>query len=257
MQFTDLLRYGLVNGPGGQHNSRTIMLKELRSLLAACPPTALVNDYRSAIITDNILLKGTMSTRVKTWRGMRELYSLDLDVLLFRAMRDLWDDDHEAQPLLAMLCAIARDPLLRGTVDLILDTPTGAVITPQMFADADDAAFPGHYKSGVLGVTGRNVASSWEQSGHLQGRQNKVRARANCRPTALVYALLLGHLCDARGEGLFHTPWARLLDAPTDNLRAQAIVASQQGWIEYRHSGHVTEIGFRHLLRDLTEVSPT
>ena len=64
------------------------------------------------------------------------------------------------------------------------------------------------------------------------------------------YALLLGYLCDVRGEALFHTLWARLLDAPIHILREQAIRASQQGWLEYRHAGEVTEISFHYLLSE-------
>ena len=31
---------------------------------------------------------------------------------------------------------------------------------------------------------------------------------------------------------------------------ALAVTASQQGWIEYRASGNVVEVSFRHLMRD-------
>lgn len=249
------LQFGFVNGPGGQHNSRTIMLQELRALFAACPPSSSGDDYRTAIVADNILLKQTMATRQKTLRGMRELYSLDRNILLFGALRDLWDGDREAQPLLALLCSVARDSLLRATANVILNTPLGIMVTTESLSDAAEAALPGRYKSTVLGVVGRNTSSSWKQSGHLS--DNKVRTQAVCRPTALAYALLLGHLCDARGEGLFHTLWAQLLDAPLDTLRAQAVTASQRGWIEYYSAGGVTEVGFSHLLREEREVPQT
>jgi hypothetical protein len=190
-----------------------------------------------------------MATRHKSLRGLRELYSLDPTVLLFRALRDLWDDDQQAQPLLALLCAVARDPILRGTAPFIVDTPPSTLVSPQMLAAAAGASLPGRYKPTVLGVIGRNAASSWEQSGHLRGRTNKVRARAESRPSALAYALLLGQLCDARGQALFTTLWCNLLDTPTNILYAQAEAASQRGWIDFLHSGSVVEVGFRYLLR--------
>lgn len=66
---------------------------------------------------------------------------------------------------------------------------------------------------------------------------------------AVAYALFLGHLSGARGDGLFDTLWVRLLDGHLGDMRAQAATASQQGWLEYRFSGGITEITFRHLLR--------
>ncbi len=73
--------------------------------------------------------------------------------------------------------------------------------------------------------------------------------QAACRPATVAYALLLGHLLDVRGDGLFETLWARLLDAPVYALREHAATASKLGWIEYRHTGSVTDISFRYLLR--------
>ena len=102
-------------------------------------------------------------------------------------------------------------------------------------------------------VIGRNTASTWTQSGHLRGRSNKVRVQARSRPIALAYALMLGHLCDVRGEALFHALWARALDAPVHVLYEQAVLASQQGWIDYRQAGGVTEITFGYLLREPDE----
>jgi hypothetical protein len=61
--------------------------------------------------------------------------------------------------------------------------------------------------------------------------------------------LLLGHLQGVRGQALFETPWATVLDQPTSQLFDLAGTASQQGMLELRHAGGVTEVGFRELLR--------
>lgn len=240
---------GFANDPIGTHTSRTIMVDELRQLLGTCPANVDLDNYRTAVVDENVLLKRTVTTRKQSLRSLRELYALDPRVLLFRALRDLWGEDVQAQPLLALLCAVARDPLLRATAEHVLDTPPGAEVTPQALAEAAGGAFPGRYGTS-LAVAGRNIASSWEKSGHLRGRNTKVRARAASRPAAAAYALLLGHLCGARGEALFATLWCRLLDAPAYVVREQTIAAGQGGLLEYRHSGAVTAIGFRHLLRE-------
>lgn len=242
--------HGFVNVPVGAHSSRTMMLAELRLLLTACcQQSASLEDYRTAIIDENVLLKQTVANRKATFKWLKELYALDRKILIFRAFRDLWEEEIQAQPLLALLCTAARDPLLRSTAEMILAIPGGETVTPTMIAQAVNTNFPNRYKSNTLASIGRNAISTWQQAGLLSGKRQKVRISAESRPASVAYALLLGYLSDARGEALFRTLWCRLLDTPIHVLHEQAFLASQRGWIEYRHMGDVTEIGFRHLLR--------
>jgi hypothetical protein len=251
------LQYGFVNEAVGTHGSRTIMLKELRLLFDSCPPGTDYEGFRRAIVEDNVLLKRTDTTRKESFRRLRELYALDEGILLFRALRDLWAAGPEGQPLLSLLCATARDSILRGTADLILSKQIGEPVTPQMIERATEESFPHRYNAMTLANIGRHAASSWQQAGLLHGRLITTRSRAMCTSSATAYALLLGHLCGVRGDALFRTLWARLLDAPESSLHGHALAASQHGWLEYRHSGAVTEITFRHLLRAArTEASP-
>lgn len=224
------------------------MLAELRTLLAATARDATHADHRSAILQDNVLLKKSGATRQESARRLRELYALDPDIVLFRTLRELWSANEEAQPLLALLCAVARDPVLRATADLVLALPEGAPLAPQDLAAHVSAVFPGRYNQAVAARIGRGLASTWQQSGHLHGRLKKARARVRCSPETITYALLLGHLCGGRGETLFHTLWTRLLDAPQQQLETIAAEASRLGWLEYRSGGGVTEISFHHLL---------
>jgi hypothetical protein len=82
----------------------------------------------------------------------------------------------------------------------------------------------------MLANIGRYAASSWTQLGHLQGRSKKARTRAQRHPGSVAYALLLGHLCDVRGEALFHTLWVWFLDVLVHTLHEHAIWASQRSW---------------------------
>jgi hypothetical protein len=241
--------HGFVNESVGAHSSRTMMLAELRLLLAACQPSSSLEDYRSAIVNENVLLKKTVTTRKNSFRWLRELYALNRKMLLFRALRDLWDEETQAQPLLALLCTAARDHILKGTAEGILAIPLGETVTPTMIAQTVNTNFPNRYKPNTLASIGRNAISTWQQAGLLSGKLHKVRVRAESRPASVAYALLLGYLSGARGEALFRTLWCRLLDTPVNVLHEQAFAASQRGWIEYRHMGDVTEIGFRYLLR--------
>lgn len=241
--------YGFQIGGLGSHGSRTIMLSELRLLLSVCSPMASESEYRNAILEDNVLLKQTLSTRHESVRRLRELYGINPSFITFRALRDLWDHTIEAQPVLAMLAALSRDPVLRSTTPLILSVQRGTPVDSQMFSRVVKEEYPN------LGTTtqanfGRHIASSWAQSGHLKGRTNKIRGQAQAYASSCAYALFLGYLCGERGEGLFTTPWAQVLDTPTYTLHNLAKAASQYGWLEYRQSGSITDISFRYLLRE-------
>jgi hypothetical protein len=233
----------------GIHTSRTMMLAELRLLLAACDLSATLEEYRSAAVAENALLKDTVATRKDTFGKLRSLYALDKRILLFRSLRDLWDADVLAQPQLALLCANARDPILKATADILLAIPVGETVTPDMMMETVSTHFPERYLTKTLQSIGRNTISSWQQAGLLSGKLHKVRVKAECRPASVAYALLLGYLSGERGEALFHTFWCKLLDTPVHILHAQAFAASQRGWVEYRHAGEITDISFRLLLR--------
>lgn len=243
------LRFGFKTDRASTHSSRTMMLADLRILFAACPANSSAEEYRRAILDDNVLGKETASTRLELYERLHALYGLDRALLLYRALRDLWNVDVEAQPLLALLCAVARDALLRATIDIILNAHPGESVASLAFADSVRAAYPGRFNEAILKKIAGNVASTWTQSGHLSGRTNKTRGLAVCRPVEAAYALLLGYLCDARGEALFQTVWARLLDTSSSVLHDQAFAASQQGWLEYRRTGDVTDVQFSHFLR--------
>jgi hypothetical protein len=239
---------GFINEPMGTHTSRTLMLREMRALLHACRVGSSIDDYRRACIQENVILKATLSTRMKTFRHLRELYALSEDTLIFSALRLLWIADEAGEPMLSLLCACARDPLLRCTADLVLSLRLSEEVSPAQLATAVDEAFPGRYRPGVLARTGRSIASSWQQSGHLSGRLTKRRSTPASSPASTAYALFLGDLCGAKGDGLFRTLWARLLDSPEHTVRAQAEAAARMGWLEYRHAGGVTDISFRYLV---------
>lgn len=244
------VEHGFANGSECPHTARTITVADLQRLFEHLPANALRVDYRNAIVEHNVLHKNTLSTRQKSFRFLREFYALDRGVLLFRALRDLWDGDEVARPLLAGLCAIARDPIFRSTATVIVDASPGDSITPEQITEEMNRHYPDRFNESIAGKIGRNAASSWQQSGHLSGKVRKVRAQAECRPAAVAYALFLGYLCGARGDGLFDTLWCRLLDVPSSTVRNQALAASQAGWLEYRHSGQVTEITFNYLMRE-------
>jgi len=239
------------DAPGGPSTSQTIMVSSLQQLLLRLPADAPPAAYKAAVMDENVLGKATTSGREWAFRQLRRFYSFDPSVLLFRALRDLWNHDPVGQPLLAVLCALGRDPVLRVSAPVIFRTEVGAIVTPSDFEAAMEEAFPGAYKENTRRTTAQKVASSWAQAGHLhmEGPNRKVRVRACCTPASVAYALMFGYLLGRRGQALFETVWAKTLDRPTSQLVELAATASQVGMLEFRHVGGVMEIGFGYLLR--------
>ena len=242
-------QYGFVIDGLGAHSGRTIMVADLQLLLLTCSKYAAVEEYRFAVREDNVLLKNSATARREGFYWLKRLYGLDSNIFLFRVLRELWEQSPEALSMLTLLYALARDPVLRSTANYLIDLPLGAIVTAPNFAEIVGQEFPTELNDKTLSSIGRNIASSYTQSGHLKGRSKKERVRAESHGTSVAYALLLGYLCGERGEALFHTPWARLLDSPNHELHTKAQLASQQGWLEYRHAGQMTDISFNHLLQ--------
>jgi hypothetical protein len=236
---------------GGPSTSQTIMVSSLRRLLSVLPPDAAQSAYRSAVMDENVLAKATTSGREWAFRQLRRFYALNPQSLLFRALRDLWEHDPDAQPLLALLCALARDPVLRASASVIIGSAPGEVVTTSDFQAAIENRFPATYKENTLRTAAQNVASSWDQAGHLhqERRRSKVRTRVHSTSAATAYALMLGYLQGGRGQALFDTLWVRVLDQAPSHLLDLAAAASQQGMLEFRQAGGVIEVGFRQLLR--------
>jgi hypothetical protein len=238
---------------GGATTSHTIIVPALQLLLSQVGIRSSADSYERAVLEDNVLGKETIESRRRTLRYLRELYVLRDDSLLFRTLGDLWNDDPAGQPLLAGLCALARDPVFRASTPPIFDSQPGDEVTSADLAGAVAKSFPESYSDATSAKIGRNAFSSWEQTGHLEAvaRTTKVRRRAVCTASTTAFALFLGHLDGLAGELLFQTVWARALDQPRTHLVDLAVVASQRSLIDFRHSGGITEVRFTELLRPM------
>jgi hypothetical protein len=235
-------------GQKGTHTSRTIMLDELRSLLSSCRPEATRDEYLSAIQDDNCLGKRTAATRRLSGQRLSELYGLDPEILLFRVMRRCWYADSNGQAMLALLLALARDPLLRITAPPILRMRPGEELARQQLTDALHREVSGRLSESTLDKVVRNAASSWTQSGHLKGRGRKIRQRVVPTPVTTAYAMFLGYTAGVRGASLFQSLWARVLDAPAGELIQLGMDARRLGLLDMSQSGGVIDVSFLRLL---------
>jgi len=251
----DLSAAGFRFGDKGTHTSRTIMLSELTDLLAAVPAGAPREHYAAAIVEENVLGKQTIATRRLTSQRLGELYGLDPRLPVFRVLRRLWAADEAGRPLLAMLCALARDPLLRSTEPAVLALPAGAELVRASFLDALREVVGSRLNEAVLDKVARNAASSWSQSGHLVGRVRKVRKRVTPTPGSLAMALWMGTLEGLADQALLDCRWTRVLDRTGPELLPVALQAKQLALIHARVGGGVVDIDARRLDPGLDRVA--
>lgn len=243
-------KFGFVAGPSGPHSSRTMTLDDLRVVLDAVPAGADFADYQRAVVDENLLGKSTESNRKGSLRRIRELYTLDRATPIFRVFRFLWDKDPSSQPLLALLVAYARDPLLRSTADVVAGTPEGMELMRQSVCVAIDEFTEGRMSEATVDKVARNTSSTWSQSGHLSGRVRKLRTRVDATPVTVAFALLLGYVMGIRGKQLLRSEFMRLLDAPEDIALARSIDARRLNLITLRESQDIFDVGFGPLLND-------
>lgn len=243
----DALRAGFRFGAKGTHTSRTMMFEELSAVLAAAGAQSRRHDYLVAIVDDNCLAKPTASTRRLTNQRLGELYGLDPSIPIFRVFRRLWDIDEPGRRLLALLCAIARDPLLASTASAIIYLPDGAEYNRNPVKSALRDIVGDRLNDDILDKVVRNIASSWSQSGHLKGRTFKKRHLVQATPATVAFALYLAHLVGFRSLELFASGWMMLLDCHASQARDLAMEAKQLNLIDLRMSGNVIEINLNRL----------
>ena len=144
-----------------------MMLAELTTTLSQLPAEARRGDYSTAIMESNCLSKPTASTRRLTNQRLSELYGLDPSLAVFRILRRLWGIDVSSRPLLALLCVLARDPMLASTAPSVVPLPPGSEFQRGQMRDLLRAFVGERLSDSTLDKVVRNAASTWAQSGHL------------------------------------------------------------------------------------------
>jgi hypothetical protein len=223
------------------------MTSELSVVMSALPEGAVRADYASAIIESNCLDKPTASTRRLTNQRLGELYGLDPALPLFRVLRRLWSADEKGHPLLALLVAIARDPILAASATAVNALNPGEELRKDPVKQSIRNMVHDRLNEATLEKVVRNVSSSWVQSGHLEGRTFKRRVRVVPTAGAIALALYLGWVCGLRGEELLDSPWTRVLDASRSQTTDLAFGAKRLGLLDINVADRVVDISFRRL----------
>ena len=234
-------------GKKGTHSSRTMMLAELSAVLSVVPLQGSRKDYADAIVEGNCLRKPTTSTRRLSFQRLSELYALDPEIPIFRVLRNLWDEDRPSQPLLALLAALARDPLLLATAQAILPLGDGLEMPRKSMAEQLRETVGERLSDSTLDKVIRNAASSWSQAGHLNGRTFKIRRRVQPTSRAVAFALFLGAAVGFHGEELLSSGWIKALDCTPSQALSLAIEAKRLGLLDLRVAGDIFDLSLDRL----------
>ena len=245
----NLSKLGFRFGLNGPHAARTMMLDDLRLLLAHTPASASRAEYAQAIIGANVLGKATKKARELALKHLSVLYGLDTSNPIFRALRRLWPLDATAQPVLALAASLARDPLLRASEPFVLAMPAGTPVPREDVQAFLATAFPDRFSAASIKSFAQNVAGTWTAAGYLHGHRRKTRAQTQARPEAAALCLFLGFLEGRTGQRLFSSSWMRLLGGAPDELEALTKSAAHRGLLVFMSAGGVKEVRFPDYLR--------
>jgi hypothetical protein len=238
---------GFKSGAKGTHSSRTLMLADLVSVMNATTAEAQRPQYVTAITESNCLGKPTASTRRLSAQRLSELFGLDPSITLFRVFRRLWDSDTKGRELLALLMAIARDPLLAASAGPILCLPIGTEFQREPVRSALRNLTGDRFNPSILDKVLRNVASSWTQTGHLSGRTFKKREKVDASVRPAVFALYLAYTAGFRGAPIFTSGWFAALDSSPGRARELVLDAKRIGLIDVRIAEDVVDVSLERL----------
>ncbi|AGH81538.1 hypothetical protein PCNPT3_08000 [Psychromonas sp. CNPT3] len=239
-----LIAYGFKFGRNGAHSARSMMIEELKVLLFARADTATKQDYKDDVINFNILHKPTEKSRTLTFRHLVDLYGISLDIPLFNVFRQWWELSEDAQPILALQLAVARDPILRGSVNVILPLQQGARLSRETVEEHLAKDDPERFSAASLKSFAQNINGTWTQAGYLEGKAKKYRSQPKATYVNLAYALFLAHCHGLSGQRMFDSFWCQMLSQDKEHLFELAHRASLRGLINFKQASEVVEVTF-------------
>lgn len=227
------------------------MLHELGALLSAVPLEADTQSYQRAIQVENVLHKATASNRKKTFTFLRRLYALDPQVCLFREMRQILRYAADDASLVMGQLAMAREPILRECLGMVLKTPIGESLGRAQFETWIRAHAPARYSESMFISFSHNLYASFYQFGYLGESVGKARTRIRPKSgiASVTYAAFLDWLCGISGIALLSGVYSRSLDLGADEHLALLQAAGRQGLLKVGYSGGVLDLAFPGFLK--------
>lgn len=242
-----LATLGFKFGRNGAHSARSMMIEELKALLFARDETATKQDYKNDIINFNILHKPTEKSRSLTFRHLVDLYGMSMDIPLFNIFRQWWELSEQAQPILALQLAVARDPILRNSASIILPLQLGEHLPREIVEQHLAHDDPDRFSPASLKSFAQNINGTWTQANYLEGKAKKYRAQPKATYVNIAYALFLAHCHGLSGQRMFDSFWCQMLSQDKEHLFELAHRASLRGLINFKQISEVIEVTFPNI----------
>lgn len=247
-----LVAFGFRLKGGGAHQSKTMMLQELDALLAIGHFTG--NEIKAAAVDQNILGKSTRKTREITFRNLSSLFGLVEQPPMTKILFKLWQADTDGHRLQALLVALARDPLLRDTAQIIVTGTAGKRLQRPLFEELLERIHPHRFSRKMLRSLAQNCASTWTQSGHLEGAIKKIRRLVSPTSATVALAAMLATVAGYGGPAILSSNWIKVLDLSPDQALDHLRRAESLGLARVRSAGDVTEIAVRQPMASTLQV---
>lgn len=229
---------------GTSHTSQTILAANAATLIctfdsdgAAWNRPALL----TKIVGENIFGKRTESARRGSLRDMVALYGFDDPPPVTRVALALWPSASN-HPLLLGLLAVARDPVLRASADVIFAAQPGQAISFRDMASYLHSKYPDRYSPGTLRAVGERCISSWGQMGYLTPGRQRRRTAAAPDVAVSAFAAFLASCAGYAGAAMLASNWFRLLDVSQEQALSLLRRAEATGDVRVRIAGHVIDI---------------
>ncbi|RWK37909.1 hypothetical protein [Mesorhizobium sp.] len=202
------------------------------------------SDFRAKILEENVLGKATASGRESVFRNLSSLYGLSTVPPLTKVFFRLASLDVGSQALLALMIALARDPLLRASAGTVIPAQVGAPVQWPNFAERFNRLFPCRFSEKMVRSLSQNCASTWTQTGHLEGKR-KQRKRVNPSASVAALAALIATVCGFSGPAILSSAWFQVLDLNPESAIDALRSAEARGMARVRAAGDVIEISVR------------
>jgi Putative inner membrane protein (DUF1819) len=226
------------------------MRADIEHVMAAVPAGASPDEFRRAIIDDNVARKGTGTSRMWAWKRLKLRYALDQpETVEFAAFRRaMRDSDPAGRGLTAMLMFARQDRLFRETTLQILAPRlgrTGEIVPAPIIREDVEARMQAAglvWSDESRAAVANHVASSWKDFGLVEG--SKVRRVTHVRPShaTVRFAVELGRAEGRTDRQVLDGPWFRLLGMDATGAEPALRSAARDGVLQYRAQADVIEI---------------
>ena len=227
---------------------RTIMSDELQKLFAyKSDITTSFSEYYEAVITDNCLLKSSMSSRKLTFSYLKNMYGLDMAKQPFYAFRRLWTTDKNVNGLLCLQYACLNDAVLKQSITYFLSKPVNSLLTTEDTYNWVVQNYPDRFSIVSATTIAKDLNSSWYQGAFFKGTRPRIRIKPTVANENVVLALFFAHLAGCRGMQLLDNEYTSLLELSPNEILERAEFSAKSGLLTMRHLDDVLEIQFPKL----------